>query len=126
MESTILQIILYAATAFIGALITRLFDRHRAKREDKHLDKENDAQDITNIDAAVNTWQKVVNALEEQVSRLLQQRQEDCRHIEKLTREVSDLRQQVQGLQSRLASQTEYQRKIERYEKLLTERGIAY
>lgn len=120
------QILIPTVTAFLGYLCSWVFNRHRARREDSGMDKENTAKDIANIDAATNTWQKVVDALEGQVSKLLQQRQEDSRQISELSREVCDLRRQVSDLQSQLVTQAEYQAKIERYERLLAKHGIAY
>ncbi|MDE5575485.1 MAG: hypothetical protein K2I87_07220 [Bacteroidales bacterium] len=126
MDSLWVKILVPTVTAFLGAFSQWLFNRHRTRREDSTLDKRNDAQSITNIDAAVKTWKNVVNALEEQVSKLLEQRQEDSRQIMALSEEVCNLRKQVYDLQSRLASQAQYQQKIERYERLLAEHGIAY
>lgn len=126
MDALWVKILVPSISAFLGALITWLFNRHRTRREDSQLDKRNEAQSITNIDAAIKTWQKVVDALENQVEKLLAQRKEDSRQISELSQEVCDLRNQVRQLQEKLAAQAEYQAKLKRYEKLLAEHGIAY
>lgn len=126
MNTLLYQIAVPFATAFLGAFAGWFFKRKRLERENKALDSENQRKEITNIDAAVATWQKVVDALELQIAKLLEQRKEDNHQIAELSREVCDLRREVNRLQSKLAAQTEYQAKIERYEKLLDAHGIAY
>ncbi len=126
MEPLIYQILIPFATAFLGGFCGWFFKRKRIEKENQGLDDANKRQEITNIDAAVDTWQKVVDSLEVQIGKLLKQRQEDSRQISELSNEVCDLRRQVILLQSQLVSQEEYQAKIERYERLLAKHGIAY
>ena len=140
MNELALKILVPFVTALLGYFAKWLFDRHRLKREDAKLDKITDAQVITNIDAATKTWQKVVDALEEQVDKLLKQRQADSEQIDKLlaqrqaddrqiaalSKEVADFREQVETLQRKLAAQAYNEEKIERYEKLLDAHSIAY
>ncbi len=126
METIALQIIIPFLTAFLGGFAGWFFKRKRLAKENKALDSENNRKDITNIDAAVDTWQKVVDALEGQVSKLLEQRQADSLQITELSRKVCELQMQVTNLKAALQSQSEYQAKIERYEKLLAAHGIAY
>lgn len=63
--------------------------------------------------------------LEEQIARLLEQRQRDSLQISELSREVLSLRNEVLCLQSKLEKQTGNLEKIARYERLLGENGIA-
>lgn len=97
------QIFIPFATAFLGAFAGWFFKRHRLQRENVQLDKANEAQDITNFGAAVDTWQKLVAALDEQIVKLLAQSKEDSTRISELTQEVYSLRQQVDQLQQQLA-----------------------
>ena len=114
METLAYQIVVPFVTAFLGGFAGWFFKRKRLEKENEGLDSENDRKDIANIDAAVETWQKVVKALEEQISKLLAQRQEDSRKIEELSLQVSEL----QG--------KELEKKVARYERILAENGIAY
>lgn len=97
------QIFIPFATAFLGAFAGWFFKRHRLERENVQLDKANEAQDITNFGAAVETWQKLVAALDHQIVKLLAQSKEDSNRISELTQEVYNLRQQVDQLQKQLA-----------------------
>lgn len=126
MKELLFQIGVPFATAFLGGFAGWFFKRKRIAIENRGLATHNHRQDITNIDAAVDTWRKVVDNLEEQVARLLEQRQKDSQQISELSREVLSLRNEVLGLQNQLARQTEKQEKIERYERLLDENGIAF
>lgn len=90
-------------------------------------------QRIEEIDAAVETWRKIVDSLQEQIDKLLLQRQEDSEKIEKLTREtielnrqVKTLREEVENLQQKVKSINKLEKTIARYEKLLEEHNITY
>lgn len=126
METLAYQIVVPFVTAFLGGFAGWFFKRKRLEKENEGLDSENDRKDIANIDAAVETWQKVVKALEEQISKLLAQRQEDSRKIEELSLRVSELQGTVDGMRSRLKLTEKLEKKVARYEKLLSENGIAY
>lgn len=97
------QIVIPFATAFLGAFAGWFFKRHRLQKENVQLDKVNEAQDITNFGAAVDTWKKLVAALDEQIVKLLAQSKEDSTRIAELTQEVYNLRRQVDQLQKQLA-----------------------
>lgn len=126
METLAYQIVVPFVTAFLGGFAGWFFKRKRLEKENEGLDSENDRKDIANIDAAVETWQKVVKALEEQISKLLAQRQEDSRKIEELSLRVSELQGTVDGMRSRLKLTEKLEKKVARYERILAENGIAY
>lgn len=126
MKELLLQIGVPFATAFLGGFAGWFFKRKRFEIENRGLDTSNDRQDITNIDAAVDTWRKVVDNLEEQIARLLEQRQKDSLQISELSQEVLNLRNEVLVLQNRLEQQAGNLEKIARYEKLLNENGISF
>lgn len=126
MNDLMIQILVPFLTAFLGGFAGWFFKRKRLEIENRNLKKTTESQDITNIDAAVRTWKNVVDALEEQVTKLLKQRQEYSNQIEELTKEVVGLRQQVRNLQKRLEVQADDDAKIRKYETLLATHGIAY
>ena len=126
METLAYQIVVPFVTAFLGGFAGWFFKRKRLEKENEGLDSENDRKDIANIDAAVETWQKVVKALEEQISKLLAQRQEDSRKIEELSLQVSELQGKVDGMRSRLKLTEKLEKKVARYERIRAENGIAY
>lgn len=126
MNDLMIQILVPFLTAFLGGFAGWFFKRKRLEIENRNLKKTTESQDITNIDAAVRTWKNVVDALEEQVTKLLRQRQEYSNQIEELTKEVVGLRQQVRNLQKRLEVQADDDAKIRKYETLLATHGIAY
>ena len=126
METLAYQIVVPFVTAFLGGFAGWFFKRKRLEKENEGLDSENDRKDIANIDAAVETWQKVVKALEEQISKLLAQRQEDSRKIEELSLRVSELQGTVDGMRSRLKLTEKLEKKVARYERILAENSIAY
>jgi len=73
-------------------------------------------QNIDNIDAAVETWKKVVNSLEEQVEKSLKREEQSRNCIEELKESVRMLRMEVNNL-------TE---KLQKTEKLLKEHNIEF
>ena len=72
MKELLFQIGVPFATAFLGGFSGWFFKRKRIEIENRGLATSNHRQDITNIDAAVDTWRKVVDNLEEQISHLLE------------------------------------------------------
>ena len=126
MKELLFQIGVPFATAFLGGFAGWFFKRKRIEIENRGLATSNHRQDITNIDAAVDTWRKVVDNLEEQISHLLEQRQKDSLQISELSREVLNLRNEVLVLQNKLEQQAGNLEKIARYEKLLNENGIVF
>lgn len=125
MKEILIQIGVPFTTAFLGGFAGWFFKRKRYEIENRGLSTTNHRQDITNIDAAIDTWKKVVDNLEEQVARLLEQRQKDSLQISELSREVLTLRNEVMHLQNQLTLQNENQEKIKRYEELLAQNGLA-
>lgn len=126
METLAYQIIVPFATAFLGGFAGWFFKRKRLAKENEGLDSENDRRDITNIDAAVATWQKVVDALEGQIAKLLAQRQADADRIDRLGAKIVELQGKIDGMQARLRLAEKLEKKVARYEKLLGDNGIAY
>lgn len=126
METVTYQIIVPFVTAFLGAFVGWFFKRHRLAKENQSLDHENDRKDITNIDAAVATWQKVVDALEGQIAKLLEQRKADADRIEQLGTKIVELQGKVDELQARLRLTEKLEKKVSRYEKIMAEHGIIY
>lgn len=126
METLAYQIVVPFVTAFLGGFAGWFFKRKRLAKENEGLDSENDRKEIANIDAALETWQKVVEALEKQIDKLLAQRRADSLKIEALSRQVTELQGKVDGMQSRLRLTEKLEKKVARYERLLLENGIAY
>ena len=126
METLAYQIVVPFVTAFLGGFAGWIFKRKRLAKENEGVDSENDRKEIANIDAALETWQKVVEALEKQIDKLLAQRRADSLKIEALSRQVTELQGKVDGMQSRLRLTEKLEKKVARYERLLLENGIAY
>ena len=126
METLAYQIVVPFVTAFLGGFAGWFFKRKRLAKENARLARENDRKEIANIDAALETWQKVVEALEKQIDKLLAQRRADSLKIEALSRQVTELQGKVDGMQSRLRLTEKLEKKVARYERLLLENGIAY
>ncbi len=90
-------------------------------------------QNIDNIDAAVETWQKIVDALQAQIERLLQQRESDAQKIETLSREINlqinqieNLKMKVEKLETEVAKKDRLEALLKRYEKTMSDAGIKY
>ena len=90
-------------------------------------------QNIDNIDAAVETWQRIVNSLQEQIDRLLDQRASDAAKIESLSEQVKQqnlhieqLQEQVASMDAKVKSVSRLEKTIARYEKLMDAAGIEY
>lgn len=126
MDALWVKILVPALTAFFGAFAGWFFKRKRMALENSHLASENKKEDIQTIDAAVATWQKVVDALEEQISKLLDQRKGDAERIDTLSARIVELQDKVDDLQNRLRITEKLEKKVARYEKLLADHGIAY
>jgi peptidoglycan hydrolase CwlO-like protein len=107
------------ATTACGTLLGWLFGRRR--------------QNIDNIDAAVETWQKIVDALQAQIERLLQQRESDAQKIDALTREITlqvnqieTLKVKVENLENEVAKKERIEELLKRYERIMSSAGISY
>ncbi len=112
-------IITSVITAFVGVFFGWLFGRKR--------------QNIDTIDAAVETWKKIVDSLQEQIDRLLEQRASDAAKIESLSEQVKqqnvhieELKEQVSSTEMKVKSVNRLEKTIARYEKLLDANGIEY
>jgi peptidoglycan hydrolase CwlO-like protein len=88
---------------------------------------------LENIDAAVETWKKIVNSLQEQIDKLLAQRASDAVKIEGLSEEVKQQNQRIEHLQEQVASMdakvksvSRLEKTVARYEKLMDAAGIEY
>ena len=88
---------------------------------------------LENIDAAVETWKKIVNSLQEQIDKLLAQRASDAVKIEGLSEEVKQQNQRIEQLQEQVASMdakvksvSRLEKTVARYEKLMDAAGIEY
>ena len=106
-------------SSLAGTLLGWLFGRRR--------------QNIDNIDAAVETWQKIVDALQAQIERLLQQRESDAQKIETLSREINlqinqieNLKMKVEKLETEVAKKDRLEAILKRYEHLMSDAGISY
>ena len=112
-------IITSLTTSAAGAVLGWLFGRRR--------------QNIDNIDAAVETWQKIVDALQAQIERLLKQRESDAQKIDALTREITlqvnqieTLKVKVESLENEIAKKERIEELLKRYERIMTAAGIPY
>lgn len=90
-------------------------------------------QRIEEIDAATETWRKIVDSLQAQIDKLLKQRQEDSDKIDTLTKEtialnqqVKTLREELENLQGKVKNVNRLEKTITRYEKLMDEHNIEY
>lgn len=90
-------------------------------------------QDIANIDAAITTWQKIVDSLEVRVSNLLKEciqlREENATlltEIMALKTEVGKLKFESKKIIKYEKQIKELEEKIARYEQLLASNDIAY
>lgn len=104
---------------FVGAFFGWFFGRKR--------------QNIDTIDAAVETWKKIVDSLQEQIDRLLVQRASDAAKIESLSEQVKQqnahieqLQEQVSSMEMKVKSVNRLEKTIARYEKLMDAAGIEY
>lgn len=104
---------------FVGGLTGWLFGRRR--------------QNIDNIDAAVETWKKIVDSLQEQIDKLLAQRASDAAKIESLSQQVKQqnlhieqLQEQVASTEAKVKSVSRLEMTVARYEKLMDAAGIEY
>lgn len=90
-------------------------------------------QDIANIDAAIGTWQKIVDSLETRVNKLL----EECTSLRdensNLLKEISELKSEIMKLKVETKKITRYEKtikdledKVAKYEQLLTANNIAF
>ena len=112
MSETLAAIMLALGTGFTGAFSGWFFGRKR--------------QNIENIDMALETWQKVVDSLERRVDTLLTK--VDCLTLEneRLKEEISNLRDELLLNNKRDRKIEQLERKILKYEKLLTDHSIEF
>ena len=141
-------------TGFGTSFFTWLFSYGYNKATIKKLKVEvdglkslNKGSEITNIDAAIDTWQKIVDSLEGQIERLLEQkgnniaekltlenrldqlmklRESDAREIADMKKEIEELNQTVSNLKGYAKENEELKKRIKKYEKLLTDNNIAF
>lgn len=99
----------------------------------KKAEEEAKGAALENIDAAVETWKKIVNSLQEQIDKLLAQRASDAVKIEGLSEEVKQQNQRIEQLQEQVASMdakvksvSRLEKTVARYEKLMDAAGIEY
>lgn len=99
----------------------------------KQYDSQVQNQDITNIDAAVGVWQKVINSLKQQVDELLIEtkalREENASlkdDMEKLREDLSKLKVETKKIIKYEKQIKDLEDKVSRYELLLTANGITY
>lgn len=113
-------------TAGLGGFFGWFFTRKQYNSQVKN-------QDITNIDAAFETWQKIINSLETRVDKLLG----DCEVLRgentNLLKEISELKNEIMKLKTESKKIVRYEKKITEleekvaeYEHLLSSNGIAY
>lgn len=119
MENIIATILISLGTGIAGSFSGWFFGRKRQK--------------IANIDAATETWQKIVNSLECQIDKLLKQREQDAIKIEEMSMqmcamkaEIASLKQDIETLQSKIKNIQKLENKIVKYEKLLNDNNINY
>lgn len=90
-------------------------------------------QDIANIDAAITTWQKIVDSLEKRVENLLQEctllrdaNSNFIKEIYELKSEIAKLKAETNKIVRYEKQINELQEKITHYEQLLAHNNIAY
>ncbi len=112
MKEVLITIFIALGTGMAGSFSGWFFGRKR--------------QSIENIDMAIETWQKVVDSLENRVTILLKK-------VDDLTKENYALREEVEQLKNEILLQNRKNRKIGilekkiyKYEKLLDDNGINY
>ena len=99
----------------------------------KKAEEEPESAELGNINTAVETWKKIVDSLQEQIDRLLEQRTSDAAKIESLSEQVKqqnahieELKEQVSSMEMKVKSVNRLEKTIARYEKLLDANGIEY
>ena len=99
----------------------------------KKAEEEAESAELGNIDTAVETWKKIVDSLQEQIDRLLEQRASDAAKMESLSEQVKqqnatieELKEQVASMEMKVKSVNRLEKTIARYEKLMDANGIEY
>ena len=99
----------------------------------KKAEEEAESAELGNINTAVETWKKIVDSLQEQIDRLLEQRASDAAKIESLSEQVKqqnatieELKEQVASMEMKVKSVSRLEKTIARYEKLMDAAGIEY
>lgn len=83
-------------------------------------------QRIEEIDAATETWKKIVNSLEEEIGKLLAQRADDSKKIDSMKEEIESLKSKLGDFNSVLKRVDRLEKKVTRYEKLLEDNNIEH
>ena len=90
-------------------------------------------QDIANIDAAITTWQTIVDSLEKRVDNLLQECSQLRETNSKLIKEIWELKAEIDKLKAETKKMVRYEKqikelqdKITHYEQLLASNGVDY
>ena len=81
---------------------------------------------IEEIDAAYDTWNKIVSSLRSQMDTLIEDNQKQKSKLEEMHGEIEQLRTEVKTLKEQNRHVSNLKRKVERYEKLLKDNNINY
>lgn len=126
METWWMTLIIALGSSLASSFATWFFSK-------KQYDSQVQNQDITNIDAAADVWQKVINNLKQQVDELLVETKALREENASLKDEMEKLREDLQKLKSETKKIARYEKqikeledKVRTYEQLLTTHGIAY
>lgn len=112
MDNVIYTILISIGTALAGSFSGWFFGRKK--------------QRIEEIDAATDTFNKIVNSLEDRIEKLLEEHTEDMRKIDELTIQVSELKTEIEELKNNQKRVVKLEKTIMRYEKLLTDNNISF
>lgn len=83
-------------------------------------------QKIDEINAATDTFNKIIESLESKIDNFLAQQKLDSCKIAELTKEVGFLREEIEQIKGNRVENIKLKKKIEKYEKLLTDNNIVY
>lgn len=115
----VITIIIALGTGLASSFTTWLFSRKQ--------------QDIANIDAAITTWNKIVDSLENRVNKLLEECSALREENSKLLLEIPALKREINNLKNETKRNVKYEKrikeldeKVSRYEHLLAGNGIDY
>ncbi|MDR2009223.1 MAG: hypothetical protein LBQ22_01925 [Bacteroidales bacterium] len=112
MENIATTVLIALGTGIAGSFSGWLFGRKK--------------QRIEEIDLATSTWNKIVDSLEVQIDKLLQQRVADSEKIDNLSNRIKELQNEIEIMQSKIKMVETLERTISKYEKLLTDNNIKY
>lgn len=126
METWWMTVLIAVGSSLASSFATWFFSK-------KQYDSQVKNQDITNIDAAADVWQKVINNLKQQVDELLVETKSLREENASLKEEMEKLREDLQKLKLETKKITRYEKQIKEleekvrcYEQLLTANNIAY